>query len=389
MKQSWSVPVASTWVFGEASSMTKLASTRTKSHRLIHKAVQNPAAATAALSASSVPAAKIELKEGQYIFDPDFNYTGSLRAVYPLSDKREVPAHIPRPDYVDHPEGESMKEAEEGMREASMMRRPSRLYAAKVHTPEEIAGMREVCKLGRKVLNIAAAAIKPGITTDELDAIVHAECLKRDAYPSPLGYRKFPKSVCTSVNEVICHGIPDQRELLDGDIVNLDVSLFYKGFHGDLNATYPVGNVDQASLDLMATSKESLRQAISICKPGVAFAEIGNVIESVVKPKGYGIVTRYTGHGINQLVRAFFRFHCGPNILHYGKSKMPGFMKEGNIFTIEPMINAGASSLIHWSDDWTAATRDGKRSAQFEETILITATGAEILTDPKMPKKKK
>ncbi|KAL7416638.1 peptidase M24, structural domain-containing protein, partial [Mrakia frigida] len=153
--------------------------------------------------------------------------------------------------------------------------------------------------------------------------------------------------------------------------------------HGDLNATYPVGNCDAASLDLIATTKESLAKAIAACKPGLAFAKIGNIIESVVKPKGYSIVTRYTGHGINQL------FHCGPNILHYGHSKMPGFMREGNIFTIEPMINAGAASLTHWKDDWTAVTRDGKQSAQFEETILITATGAEILTDPKMPRHKK
>lgn len=141
------------------------------------------------------------------------------------------------------------------------------------------------------------------MTTDELDAIVHQETLKRDAYPSPLNYRLFPKSVCTSVNEVICHGIPDGRPLEEGDIVNLDISLFYKGFHGDCNATFPVGTVDKESLDLIETTRKATRDAIAICKPGLPFAEIGNVIESVVKPKGYGIVTRYTGHGINQLVR--------------------------------------------------------------------------------------
>lgn len=158
-------------------------------------------------------------------------------------------------------------------------------------------------QLTRKVLNLAAAAIAPGVTTDELDAIVHQETLKRDAYPSPLNYRLFPKSVCTSVNEVICHGIPDARPLEEGDIVNLDVSLYYKGFHGDCNATFPVGKVDKESLDLIETTRKATRDAIAICKPGLPFAEIGNVIESVVKPKGYGIVTRYTGHGINQLVR--------------------------------------------------------------------------------------
>jgi hypothetical protein len=234
-------------------------------------------------------------------------------------------------------------------------------------------------QLTRKVLNLAAAAIAPGVTTDELDAIVHQETLKRDAYPSPLNYRLFPKSVCTSVNEVICHGIPDARPLEEGDIVNLDVSLFYKGFHGDCNATFPVGKVDKESLDLIETTRKATRDAIAICKPGLPFAEIGNVIESVVKPKGYGIVTRYTGHGINQLVRRTcprIRFRlcsltdethlsrpvplrtqqCVPCfsthvpcddsrltasnalfpalVLHYGKSKMPGIMREGNIFTI-------------------------------------------------------
>ncbi|CAD6574148.1 MAG: Methionine aminopeptidase 1 [Tremellales sp. Tagirdzhanova-0007] len=293
----------------------------------------------------------------------DYHFTGSLRPVYPLSAKRPVPPHIPRPDYADHPQGMS---AAEVVREK----------AVKILNKEEIQSMRVVCRLAREVLDITASFIKPGITTDELDAICHQACIDRDSYPSPLNYVRFPKSVCTSVNEVICHGIPDQRHLMDGDIVNLDVTLYHGGFHGDLNATYPVGNVDQESLDLMSATKRSMEEAIAICKPGVPYREIGNKIEEVIKPEGYSIVRRYTGHGIHSL------FHCMPNVVHYGGSKTPGKMEAGQVFTIEPMINLGTANLEHWRDDWTAVTSDGRRSAQFEETILITETGAEYLTRP-------
>ncbi|WOO85518.1 Methionine aminopeptidase 1 [Vanrija pseudolonga] len=297
-----------------------------------------------------------------------YQFTGTLRPVYPLSAKREVPAHIERPDYADHPQGWSACEA---VRERSV----------KILTQQEIEAMRTVCRLSREVLDITAAAIRPGITSDELDAICHQACIDRNCYPSPLNYNKFPKSVCISVNEVICHGIPDQRPLVEGDIVNLDVSLFYKGFHGDLNATYPVGKIDQESQDLIDTTKKAMEEAIALCKPGVPYREIGNKIESITKPKGFSVVRRYTGHGIHNL------FHCNPNIVHYANSKMPGKMEVGQVFTIEPMINLGTANLDHWRDDWTAVTLDGRRSAQFEETILITENGAEILT--RIPKKKK
>ncbi|GFZ45727.1 aspartyl aminopeptidase [Saitozyma sp. JCM 24511] len=320
-------------------------------HKLIHNFVQL--------------AAKAESDKNSTLPDnmKGYHFTGPLRPVYPLSQKRLVPPHIQRPDYADHPQGISMVEA---VREKGI----------KILNKEEIEGMRVVCRMAREVLDILASHIRPGITTDELDAICHEECIKRNAYPSPLNYNKFPKSVCTSVNEVICHGIPDQRPLVEGDIINLDVTLYYGGFHGDLNATYPVGKVDQESADLMATTKAATDAAIAICKPGLAFREIGNKIEEVVKPKGYGIVRRYTGHGIHNL------FHCLPNIVHYGGSKMPGRMEVGQVFTIEPMINLGTANLDHWRDDWTAVTLDGRRSAQFEETILITETGVEILTRP-------
>ncbi|THG98413.1 hypothetical protein EW145_g7431 [Phellinidium pouzarii] len=222
--------------------------------------------------------------------------------------------------------------------------------------------------LAREVLDIAAAAIKPGITTDEIDEIVHEETIKRNAYPSPLNYLCFPKSVCTSINEAICHGIPDRRKLLDGDIVNI-------GYHGDLNETYAVGDINDDSKKLIRTTRECLDEAIKICKPGALFRDIGKVIEPIAKRNGFSIVRNYTGHGINDL------FHCNPrNIPHYAANKAVGTMKAGMTFTIEPMLNIGTWDGIHWPDDWTYTTADGKRSAQFEETLLITETGVEVLT---------
>ncbi|KAG9103051.1 Methionine aminopeptidase 1 [Ceratobasidium sp. 370] len=234
----------------------------------------------------------------------------------------------------------------------------------KILTPEEQESMRVSCRLAREVLDIAAAAIRPGITTDhqmvdELDAIVHEETIKRGAYPSPLNYRGFPKSLCTSVNEVICHGIPDQRKLEEGDIINLDVSLYYKDFHSDLNETYPVGKISEDSKKLIRTTRKCLDAAIAICKPGALFRDIGKAI----------VVRSYTGHGIHNL------FHPAPTIPHYAKNKATGTMKPGM------MINLGSSwEDTHWPDNWTAVTVDGARSAQFEETLLITETGVEILT---------
>ncbi|SJL00254.1 related to Methionine aminopeptidase 1 [Armillaria ostoyae] len=185
--------------------------------------------------------------------------------------------------------------------------------------------------LAREVLDIAASHVKPGVTTDELDEIVHNACTERNAYPSPLNYRNFPKSVCTSINEVICHGIPDRRKLKNGDIINIDVTLYYDGE------------------------------------------------EPIARSNGCAVVRSYTGHGINDL------FHCSPtNIPHYAKNKAVGTMKAGMVFTIEPMINLGHNwGDVHWPDNWTATTVDGKKSAQFEDTLLITETGVEVLTEGK------
>jgi len=229
--------------------------------------------------------------------------------------------------------------------------------------------------MAREVLDIAAAHVKPGTTTDEIDSIVHQAIIERGGYPSPLNYRDFPKSVCTSVNEVICHGIPDQRKLEDGDIVNLDVTAYYDGYHGDLNETYPVGNVDADSTRLMRTARECLDAAIALCKPGALFRDLGRTIEPIAKKNNCAVVRTYCGHGIHEL------FHCPPNVPHYAKNKAVGTMKPGMVFTIEPMINLGNSWYEdHWPDKWTAVTVDGKRSAQFEETLLITDTGVEVLT---------
>ncbi|EIM89990.1 methionine aminopeptidase [Stereum hirsutum FP-91666 SS1] len=302
-------------------------------------------------------------KSGDGTFNPfyDHRFSGSLRPVYPLSPTRIVPEHIKRPDYAESgvPTSESRRAGQ-----------PPRIL-----TPEEQEKMRVVCKLAREVLDIAASHVRPGITTDEIDAIVHEATIERNAYPSPLNYRNFPKSVCTSVNEAICHGIPDQRKLQEGDIVNIDVTLYYDGFHGDLNETYPVGRIDDDSKKLIRTARESLDQAIKLCKPGFLFRDLGKTIEPIARANGCSVVRTYTGHGINDL------FHCAPNVPHYAKNKAIGTMKPGMTFTIEPMINLGSHwEAMHWPDSWTATTVDGKKSAQFEETLLITETGVEVLT---------
>ncbi|KIJ69432.1 hypothetical protein HYDPIDRAFT_80706 [Hydnomerulius pinastri MD-312] len=316
-----------------------------KTHKIVHDLARAPA------------------KDGTFNPFPNYDYSGTLRPLYPLSPKREVPAHIPRPDYALRDDGVPISE----MRTLG--------HAPRILSPDEIEKMRTACRLGREVLDLAASHVRPGITTDEIDAIVHQATIDRNAYPSPLGYRNFPKSVCTSINEAICHGIPDQRKLREGDIINLDISLYYGGFHSDLNATYPVGKIDEESAKLIRTTRECLDASIRICKPGALFRDIGKAIEPIARAAGCAVVRTYTGHGVNDL------FHTAPNIPHYAKNKAVGTMKPGMCFTIEPMINLGTNwDALHWDDSWTATTIDGKRSAQFEETLLITETGVEVLT---------
>lgn len=225
------------------------------------------------------------------------------------------------------------------------------------------------------MLDVAAAAVRPGITTDEIDEIVHNETIKRGAYPSPLNYYNFPKSVCTSVNEIICHGVPDKYVLKEGDIVNLDVSLYYQGMHADLNETYYVGEtIAKDVINTVETARECLKLAIKMCKPGVTFQSLGDCIEKHSKSNKCSVVRTYCGHGVGEF------FHCAPSIPHYANNRTPGVMKPGMVFTIEPMINEGVWQDITWPDDWTSSTKDGKVSAQFEQTLLVTENGVEVLT---------
>lgn len=297
-------------------------------------------------------------------YDPflKYKYTGSLRAAYPLTPKRPIPDHIPKPDW-----------AANGMPISEQ--RNDRLNKIPVYSKDEIKKIRKACMLGREVLDEAAAAVRPGITTDELDEIVHNATIKRNAYPSPLNYYNFPKSVCTSINEVICHGIPDQTVLKEGDIVNLDVSLYFQGFHADLNETYYVGeNPSKEAINTVETARECLKNAIKQCKPGATFHELGDYIEKHATENRCSVVRAYCGHGVGKF------FHCAPSIPHYAKNRTPGVMKPGMVFTVEPMINEGAYKEATWPDDWTAVTKDGLLSAQFEHTLLVTDSGVEILT---------
>lgn len=294
---------------------------------------------------------------------PNFSFTGPLRPLYPLSPKRIVPEYIMRPDYADHPHGESACE-----------RNVKGSTHIKVLDDEEIETMRVSCKLAREVLDVAAAAADVGVTTDEIDRLVHEACIERECYPSPLNYYQFPKSCCTSVNEVICHGIPDLRPLENGDLLNVDITVYHRGFHGDLNETMFIGEVEPSHRKLVQVTYEALQKAAALIKPGEKYRELGNVIQKHVSAHGFSVVRSYCGHGIHRL------FHTAPQVPHYAKNKAVGIMKPGHTFTIEPMISEGNWRDVSWPDDWTAVTADGKRSAQFEQTYLVTETGYEVLT---------
>lgn len=291
---------------------------------------------------------------------PDFAWTGPLRPDK-ISPTRKVPDTIPRPEYAatGYPEQEIISKQQ---------------VSVAVWSGKDLEGIRAACRLGREVLDAAHAVIRPGITTDEIDRVVHEATIAGGAYPSPLNYFNFPKSVCTSVNEVICHGIPDARELVDGDIVNVDVSVYLNGFHGDLNETFLVGTVEEPHKKLVQVAHDCLMKALTICKPGTRYREVGEIISKHASANGCQVVRTYCGHGIGDL------FHCAPNIPHYARNKAVGVMKEGHVFTIEPMINAGTWRDRTWPDGWTAVTEDGQRSAQFEHQILITKDGYDILT---------
>ncbi|HET8988876.1 MAG TPA: type I methionyl aminopeptidase [Humibacillus sp.] len=277
---------------------------------------------------------------------------------HPLSPRRHVPASIERPHYVDVPN-------------------PREDGDAKIKDAETIERMRIAGRIAAQAMAAAAERIAPGVTTDELDAVAHEFMLDHGAYPSPLGYKAFPKSVCTSVNEVICHGIPDARPLEDGDIVNIDVTAYIGGVHGDTDATYLVGDVEQESRLLVERTHEAMMRGIRAARPGREINVIGRVIESYAKRFGYGVVRDFTGHGIGT------EFHSGLIVPHYDAAPHYGtVIQAGMTFTIEPMLNLGSHEWQMWDDGWTVVTRDGRRSAQFEHTILVTDTGNEILTLP-------
>ncbi|GAB6018876.1 Methionine aminopeptidase 1 [Chamberlinius hualienensis] len=293
---------------------------------------------------------------------PTFNFTGKLRP-YPVSNRRSVPDHIPRPDYADHPQG--FPASEQAVRGSTSI---------SVLNDEDIEDMRVAGKLAREVLDIAMEAMDVGVTTEEIDRIVHEACIDRECYPSPLNYYNFPKSCCTSVNEVICHGIPDRRPLQDGDICNIDITVYHRGFHGDVNETSLIGNVDETGKKLVQVAWECLSKAIDIVKPGTRYRDVGGIIQKHAQAHGLSVVRSYCGHGIHRL------FHAVPSVPHYAKNKAIGIMKPGHTFTIEPMISEGVWRDEIWPDNWTAVTKDGKRSAQFEHTLLVTETGCDVLT---------
>lgn len=287
-----------------------------------------------------------------------FAFTGPLRPGV-VSPMRSVPDHIKKPDYWQTGQPISEQKAENKI---------------PVYTKEQIAGIRAACKAGREVLDIAGKALRVGVTGDEIDRIVHEATIERGCYPSPLNYYNFPKSVCVSVNEIICHGIPDSRPFEDGDIVNLDITVYKDGYHGDLNETFLVGKVDEEGTRLVKNAFECCQAAVNLVRPGTMYRELGKHITAVANHEDFSVVKTYCGHGIGSL------FHCQPNVPHYAKNKAVGIMKPGHIFTIEPMINVGSWRDKTWPDDWTAATADGSRSAQFEHTVLVTEDGYEILT---------
>lgn len=285
--------------------------------------------------------------------------TGTFEAIRPgrVGPMREVPAYIPRPEYVGRPV-------------------PAPFTGSEVKNAETIEAMRIAGRIAAQALKACGEAVTPGVTTAEIDRIGHEFLLDHQAYPSTLGYRGFSKSLCTSVNEVICHGIPDDRRLHNGDICNVDITAYIHGVHGDNNATFLAGDVDEESRLLVERTEEALRRAINAAKPGRAVNVIGRVIESYAKRFNYGVVRDYTGHGVGQA------FHSGLVIPHYDAPEHDILIEEGMTFTIEPMLNLGTPDWQEWDDGWTIVTEDGRRSAQFEHTLLITAHGAEILTLP-------
>ncbi|MBP7971961.1 MAG: type I methionyl aminopeptidase [Candidatus Nanopelagicales bacterium] len=274
-----------------------------------------------------------------------------------LSPRRAVPATIPRPEYVDKPA-------------------PAAYVGPEVKDSDTIERMRIAGRIAAQALQEVGRNVGPGVTTDYLDQIGHEFLCDHNAYPSTLGYRGYPKSLCTSLNEVICHGIPDSTVIAEGDIVNIDITAFIGGVHGDTNATFLAGEVESEARLLVERTHEATMRAIKAVAPGRSLNVIGRVIESYAKRFGYGVVRDFTGHGIGTA------FHSGLIVPHYDDPAIDLTLEPGMTFTIEPMLTLGTIDYEIWSDDWTVVTKDRKWTAQFEHTLLVTDTGSEILTLP-------
>jgi methionyl aminopeptidase len=286
---------------------------------------------------------------------PRDNVSGSLTPGV-VSKALSVPKNIVKPEYVG-------KKA------------PAEWTGGHVKNPEQVEKIRAAGKLAAQAIELAGNSIVVGMSTNELDVIVHDFLISSGAYPSTLGYRGFPKSCCTSVNEIICHGIPDDLEIQDGDIVNIDVTAYLDGFHGDSNQTFKVGNVSEEVSLLVDRTRESLDRAIAAVMPGRPINVIGRTIESYAKRFGYGVVRDFTGHGIGEA------FHSGLVIPHYDAAPLySNTMEVGMVFTIEPMLTLGTHEWDMWPDGWTVATKDKSITAQFEHTLVVTESGAQILT---------
>ncbi|KAF8565394.1 hypothetical protein P879_06505 [Paragonimus westermani] len=362
-----------------------------KTHKMLHMAAVNPA---------PINSVSDETFAGHVFTGPlrPFGKVPFVPVMFILlfqTPTRTLPASIQRPDYSDsgiYFEHYLMKL---GIPHSERQAKGSHVILTL--DDDEIKCMRVTSKLAREVLEEAVNAVQPGVTTDEIDRIVHEAsvvpcticieldpraCIERDCYPSPLNYFNFPKSCCTSINEVICHGIPDLRALQDGDILNIDITTYHDGFHGDVNETVFVGKPDDRAVRLVKNAYNCLAKAMDAVRPGVKYREMGDIITKQASADGFSVVRTYSGHGIHRL------FHCPPNVPHYSRNKAVGVMKPGHCFTIEPMINEGVWRDELWPDKWTAVTVDGMRSAQFEHTMLIlsperaTSTGLpiEVLT---------
>ena len=270
---------------------------------------------------------------------------------------RDVPPHITRPEYVGK-------------------KQPRRYTGPYVQTPETIEKMRVASRLAAQATRLAGEHCKPGVTTDEIDRVVHEFLCDHGAYPSTLGYKGFSKSCCTSLNEVICHGIPDSTVIEDGDIINVDVTGYLDGVHGDTDATFCVGEVSEQARLLVERTEAAMMRGIKAVAPGRPLNVIGRVIEAYAKRFGYGVVRDFTGHGIGEA------FHSGLYVPHYDKPDLTVMMEPGMTFTIEPMITLGTHLYDVWADGWTVVTKDRKWTAQFEHTVVVTEDGVEILTLP-------